>query len=61
MDKKKLTLIIIILICFVMYLFSNLFNRDYINSSNPESENNNVNSDIRNSTDRAIYINSLLE
>lgn len=61
MNRKKITIITIILVCFLIYVFTYSSDHTYINSSNPNAINNIVSTkDARNSTDRAIYINSML-
>ncbi len=56
----KVIIAFIVLVCFLIYLFSNRSESTYINSSNPEAQNISIDY-ARNSTDRAIFINSLFE
>ena len=61
MNRKRITIITIILVCFLIYVFTYSSDNTYINSSDPDALNNIINpEDIKNSTDRAIYINSIL-
>lgn len=61
MDRKRITIITIILVCFLIYVFTHSSDNTYLNSSNPDAVNSIIDpEDIKNSTDRAIYINSIL-
>ena len=61
MNKKRIAIITIFLICFLIYIFTYSPDHTYVNSSSPDALNNIIYpEDIRNSTDRAIYINSIL-
>ena len=61
MNRKRITIITIVLVCFLVYLFTYNSDNTYINSSNPDAVNSIIDpEDAKNSTDRAIYINSIL-